>query len=93
LARAGDSARAAAEAEKLATEPGGSPDMLYNCACVFALTDRLDKAVALLSKLRSDGYFDKADNLKNLQTDTDLDSLRRRDDFLNLVTSATKKAL
>lgn len=66
------------------------PDMLYNCACVFALSGRTEKAIAILKKLRDNGYFDKADNLNNLRTDKDLDSLRRRDDFVKLVSGLNK---
>ncbi len=81
----GDSDGAAAEAERLAAETKASPETLYNAACIYARSDRAEKAVVLLSKLRSNGYFDNADNLKTLQTDTDLDSLRRRDDFAKLL--------
>ena len=47
-------------------------------------------AVALLNKLHSSGYFNDTDHLKSLQTDTDLDSLRQRDDFLKLVNETGK---
>ncbi len=47
-------------------------------------------AVALLNKLHSSGYFKDSDHLKNLQTDTDLDPLRKRDDFLKLVNETGK---
>ena len=67
--------------------------MIYNCACVFALAGRAEKAVALLNKLRSEGYFEKVDNLKNLRTDTDFDSLRRRDDFVKLVNGLPNKVV
>jgi eukaryotic-like serine/threonine-protein kinase len=83
-ARAGDSARAAAAADALAAEKDCPPDMLYNLACVYTLAKQADKAVALLSKLHDSGYFDKAENLNTLRTDTDLDPLRQRDDFLKL---------
>ncbi len=92
LARSGDSARAAAEADVLAAEPACPPDSLYNCACVVALSGRAEKAVALLIKLRNNGYFDDANRLKNLRTDPDFDSLRRRDDFLKLLNEAAKPA-
>jgi tetratricopeptide (TPR) repeat protein len=83
--KAGDSTQAAADADSLAAEPSCPADMLYNCACVFALTGRAEKAIFLLNKLRVGGYFDKAETLKNLHTDKDLDSLRRRDDFAKLI--------
>ena len=67
LACAGDSVHAAAEVEALVAEPGCTPDLLYNLACVFALSGRAEKAVALLNQLRSKGFFDKADNLKTLR--------------------------
>ena len=83
-ARGNDRARAAAEAEALAAEPNCPPDALYNAACVFSLADRAEKAVALLSRLRDDGYFEKAEQLNNLRTDPDLDPLRQRADFIEL---------
>ena len=91
LARGGDSIHAAAEADALAAEPGCSSDLLYNSACVLALSGRADKAMALLSKLQTEGYFENEQPFKELRTDTDLDSLRRRDDFLCLLEKATAK--
>jgi hypothetical protein len=91
LVRAGNSARAVAEAAALAAEPGCPPDMLYNAACVFALSGEGDKAVALLSRLRQSGYFDKGESLHNLLTDPDLDSLRKRKDFDQLSRGLSKK--
>jgi tetratricopeptide (TPR) repeat protein len=85
LARGSDSTRAAEEVEALATDPGCSPDMLYNVACVFSLAHRADKAISVLHKLQLSGYFDKAENLNTLRADTDFDSLRQRDDFLKLI--------
>jgi tetratricopeptide (TPR) repeat protein len=90
LARSGDSPHAVAEADALAAEPGCSPDIRYNCACVLALSGRAEKAVALLSKLQKEGYFQKEEMLKELRTDSDLDSLRKRDDFAQLVNSLAK---
>jgi tetratricopeptide (TPR) repeat protein len=84
-ARTGDSARASAEADALAAEKDCPPEMVYNLACIYTLAKQADKAVALLNKLHDGGYFDKAENLNTLRTDTDLDPLRRRDDFLQLI--------
>jgi len=89
--KVGDFTQAAIEAEAIAAESNCSPDMLYNCACVLALSGHAEKAVTLLSKLRSGGYFEKAENLNNLRTDKDFDSLRRRDDFAKLVNRLTNK--
>jgi tetratricopeptide (TPR) repeat protein len=91
LARSGDPTRAAAEAERAAAEPNCSPDILYNAACVFALARRADKAITLLNRLQSRGYFATADNLNNLRTDKDLDPLRQRDDFKALLGEQTAK--
>lgn len=81
LVRSGDSANAATEADSLAVEPGCSSDLVYDCACIYALAGREDKAMSLLQKLKTGGYFDKAENRKMLREDKDLDSLRRRADF------------
>lgn len=48
------------------------------------------EAVALLSKLRSNGFFKDANRLKELRTDPDLDPLRKRDDFIELMNNVTK---
>ena len=50
------------------------------------------ESIALLSKLRGNGYFDKSDRLKAQHADTDLDSLRQRDDFVKLVNDIAKPA-
>lgn len=92
LLRGGDIAHAVAEADAVVAEPSCPSYLLYNGACVFALAGRPEKAVALLGKLRSAGYFDQAENLKMLLTDPDLDSLRRREDFRKLLPAPTKKA-
>lgn len=83
--KAGDPTRAAAEADALTAEPGCDPNIIYNCACVLALSSRPEKAIALLTKLQSSGYFANAGHRKNLETDEDLNSLRRREDFSRLV--------
>jgi tetratricopeptide (TPR) repeat protein len=90
LARGGDTAQAAAEADNVVANPACSLDTLYNCACVLALCDRGEQAIALLSKLRSNGYFKEAGHLKQLHADSDFDSLRPRDDFVEFVNDLTK---
>jgi eukaryotic-like serine/threonine-protein kinase len=92
LARSGDSVHAAAEAEKIAAASKLPSQDLYNCACVLALSGQGEKAIAILEKLRQSGYFDEAERLNDLRTDEDLNSLRRRDDFVKLLNVAAKPA-
>jgi serine/threonine protein kinase len=92
LARSGDSVHAVAEAEKIAAASQLPSQDLYNCACVLALSGHCEKAVAILEKLRHNGYFDEAQRLNDLRSDEDLNSLRRRDDFVKLLNQAAKPA-
>jgi tetratricopeptide (TPR) repeat protein len=91
-ARAGASDRAVAEADALAT-PDAAADTLYDAACVYALavaavqagtpsTDRhAARAVELLRQAFAKGYT----NVAHMRKDSDLDSLRRRDDYAALL--------
>jgi tetratricopeptide (TPR) repeat protein len=107
LARAGQHARATAEAQTLAKDTKVSADGIYSLACVYALSAQqapLDKAadaaerktlaeqyathaVALLGRLRDQGYFQNATHGKTLATDLDLQVLRDRADFKKLLPS------
>jgi tetratricopeptide (TPR) repeat protein len=82
--RAKDCQAAVEEADELAAAPGCTSNLLYNLACIYSLAGQADKAVGALSKLHESGYFDKPENLANLRSDADLDSLRRREDFVRL---------
>jgi tetratricopeptide (TPR) repeat protein len=48
-------------------------------------------AVALLRRLQSQGYFKNRGNVADLEKDKDLDSLRRRPDFQQLLAEVRKK--
>lgn len=101
LARSGNAARASAEAEALEAMTEVPAEGRYNLACVHALVAGLDPslkersaahAVALLDKLRKQGYFAEAGQLASLRDDADLNVLRERDDFKKLLreTQASK---
>jgi serine/threonine protein kinase/Flp pilus assembly protein TadD len=69
----------------------------YNFACVYALASGksadqkqpyADRAVDLLQRAVKAGYTDAA----HMRKDTDLDSLRARDDFKNLIGALEKKS-
>jgi serine/threonine-protein kinase len=98
LAHHGDHATATAAAEELVK---GSPaaDLLYDAACVFALSAAkagdaalaeryAARAVALLREAVARGYRDAA----HIQKDNDLDALRGRPDFQKLLAEMTSKA-
>jgi hypothetical protein len=101
---AGQVAEAVAEVAEL-TAPGANEtglanwnaNQLYSFACVCAVaSDKLadkkaeyaDRAMELLQKAVKAGYKDAAHMIK----DTDLDPLRGRDDFKNLLAELEKKA-
>lgn len=75
-----------------AAEPNLAPGTSYDFACFLVLAGRGEKAVALLSQLRREGFLDKAENLKMLRTNSDLDLLRKRGDFMKLVSDLGKPA-
>jgi predicted esterase len=58
-----------------------NPVVWYNLACVRALLGRQDDAVTALEKALEHGF----DDSEMLATDTDLDSLRNREDFKALM--------
>ncbi len=63
------------------------PTILYNEACSYALAGEPDKAIASLGEALDAGFRDKA----NFDKDTDLDSLRDRDDFKKLAERFARK--
>jgi tetratricopeptide (TPR) repeat protein len=91
LARAGDPAKAVAEAEELAQGNGTGADTLYNCACILAaVAVRADaptadrhagRAVAVLRQAVAKGYS----NIPRLLRDADLTPLCRRSDYAALL--------
>jgi tetratricopeptide (TPR) repeat protein len=101
LARAGEHAQAAAAAEDL-VKGNTSNALYYGAACTLATCSAAAKddaelrekyaarAVALLSELHAEGYFDAAKNVARLKKDADLDPLRQRDDFRKLLTQVEK---
>lgn len=56
-------------------------DALYNCACACALLGRKDEAIAWLERAVDAGFKD----LKQVRSDTDLDSLRADPRFVAIV--------
>jgi len=102
LARAGDHARAAAEAGELAAIEQLPADAIYNLACALSLCAAAVKddaalveqyatrVLELLVRARAAGYFDTAANVEHIGNDTDLDALRERDDFRKFVEALPK---
>jgi tetratricopeptide (TPR) repeat protein/tRNA A-37 threonylcarbamoyl transferase component Bud32 len=94
-ARAGDCARATAEAEEILRGKDVAPLLIYNAACVYALAAARTtsprgegyalRAIALLRRARTRGFFQAHDRQTLLETDRDLDALRRRADFRKLL--------
>jgi tetratricopeptide (TPR) repeat protein len=83
-------AEAVAEVAELTKSPNCNADQWYNFACVYAVASgkiagQKDKyarrAIELLQRAVKAGYKDAA----NMKKDTDLDSLRRREDFKKLL--------
>jgi len=101
LARAGDHVKAAAAAAVLVKGPNAHPEMDYNAACVYAICAAKVKgqnstaaegyalqAVALLRQASARGFFKDPKMLKQLQNDKDLDPLRDRPDFKQVLEEA-----
>jgi serine/threonine-protein kinase len=91
LAHLGEHGLARDTAAALAGKTPISADVLYDVACVYALAaaarpnDRAEadatRAVELLTRAHVAGYFRTAARRAELKTDSDLASLRSRDDF------------
>lgn len=89
--------RAVSAAARLAASDGVSDQAVYNAACAFALaaadehtsaserSDRATTALTHLNRLLSSGYFQGERSLRDLETDTDLNSVREDLRFLRLV--------
>ena len=102
LARAGDHARAAAEAGELAMIDPLAADALYNLACAFSLCAAAAKddaalaeryaarALELLARARAAGFFNAAANVEHFGNDKDLEALRERDDFRKFIEALPK---
>jgi len=111
LARAGEVARAVAEAQELEAKPEVTAEGHYNLACVLALAagkspadSRLSsaerkelaeraakRAVSVLRRLHTQGYFNDVSHRQVLKTDEDLQALRQRMDFRQLVKEINAK--
>ncbi len=95
-----DHVRATADAQAVAESPKATGQDLYNAAGVYAICSRFahedsplaesyaGRAVRLLRQALAKGYKDPA----RLKTDSDLDALRSRADFQDLVRSLPEKA-
>ena len=90
-------AEAVAEVAALAKTPNWTAGQWYDFACVYALAsgknadkkqEYADQAMELLRKALKAGFQDAA----NMKKDTDLDPLRGRDDFKQLLAELAKKA-
>jgi len=97
LAHVGDHVRAVAAAEDLTQGDQVSGGTLYDAACVCALSAAAVKndvkpgenyaarAVALLRRAQATGYFEDGQRLQHLKKDSDLASLRPREDYQTLL--------
>ena len=97
LVEAGKGLEAIAEIAELTKNQNWTRGQWYDFACVYAVasgksTDKKqeygDRAMELLQKAVKSGYQDAA----HMAKDTDLDSLRSRDDFKKLLAELQKKA-
>jgi tetratricopeptide (TPR) repeat protein len=97
LARLGDHARAVSETDDLTRSAEMSGAALYDAACVCGLSATAAKehsevqeqyalkALALLRRAQSAGFFEDREAVEHLQRDDDLAALRDREDFKKLV--------
>jgi tetratricopeptide (TPR) repeat protein len=93
---AGKVAEAVAEVDDLSKNPVWDAGRWYDCACIYALAsgktmdkkqEYADRAMALLHKAVAAGFKDAA----QMRKDTDLDSIRGRDDFKGLLAELEQK--
>jgi tetratricopeptide (TPR) repeat protein len=87
------------EAEQLLSDMNSvlEPEIYYDGACVYALLSEKEsneqqqremlgkRAVELLEKARTLNYFDTGEKVEQLKKDADLDSIRERQDFQQLI--------
>jgi hypothetical protein len=86
---------------KSKTPPSGP--LLYNAACVYALSVAAVKgnvpqgeryaarAIALLHQAKTAGLFKDLKQIENFKKDTDLDTLRQRDDYQKFAAELAEK--
>jgi len=91
-----DLAKTIAQAEALEKEQDLSPTSFYNLACLYALASKAMladaakseacalKAMQLLERAEKRGFFDTPGGANLLKSDSDLQALRQRTDFLAL---------
>jgi tetratricopeptide (TPR) repeat protein len=94
-AQAGQAAEAVADVAALTKEPATPGPVLYDgaCACSLAAAARdagereayAGQALALLRRARVAGFFKDRRQIERLKKDTDLDPLRKREDFAKFV--------
>jgi hypothetical protein len=96
LARAGDRARAVAEAGALAAGQDLRGEALYQLAGIYATASAVAddttladqdaaRALELLARARAKGYFKTPAGVKRLREDADLAPLRSREEFRQLL--------
>jgi tetratricopeptide (TPR) repeat protein len=97
LVRAGEVARAIAEAAELRQMAGWTADQWYNFACVYSIASTrrteqrqkyADQAMELLRQAVTAGWSDAA----HMKVDVDLDPLRDRGDFRMLLANLEKES-
>jgi serine/threonine protein kinase len=102
-AHAGDHARAVAEADDLTRNPKTPGATLYNAACVYGVAmaavqenaplkeEYVGKALALLRRARTDGFFRDAGAIQHMQKDDNLTALHDRADFKQFIAELVKE--
>ncbi len=105
LARVGEHARAAAEGSAILKDPRMSDEGVFGVVRLYGMCAEkaeadaplaetyAQEAMALLQKLQAKGYFEDADNARELATAPELHVLRKRADFQKLLkqTEAARK--
>ena len=95
--QAGRAAEAVAEVAELTKSLGWKAGQWYDFACVYAVASGkvvdkkqpyADRAMALLNEAVKEGYQDAA----HMKEDSDLDTLRAREDFRKLLAELAKPA-
>lgn len=97
LVRMGRTSHAIAEADQVAASLDPAAETLYNLACVYALASGVTKedakqadqhgarAIEFLRKADAAGLFKSRAQVSHLKSDTDLDALRPRPDYVKFL--------
>jgi class 3 adenylate cyclase len=85
-----DEAAAYADSALILDPNNQNSEFLYNAACVFSLVGEKDKALYLLERSLINGYQEDIEDIKWIETDSDLDNIRNTDKYRSILLTHVK---